>query len=362
MVDPQEVAGAALRRPASAARVIGRAPMAYDPFLAGRSVEHVEGTAEMAGGAVLRWTAIVKRTSGGGLRAARRELSAYRAGIASAQPDSGLRGPALLAWMDERDLVELWLEEVADDHGGAWPIERYGVAAHHIGSWNARTALVTLPADFDSEDRWAERHGQPDRVAEALDQLGELVDVPAAAGVEGLLGRGAFERVAALIASTPRRLELLALQPVTLLHHDLVRSNLFAIGDHQTVVIDWENVGRGPLGVDLAPLVIGSVRRGEASSDDIARLESVVLAGYTAGLRDAGVADVGQVGEAYRLAVGLRWHVVLGTISALVRPESAGFRGSRPAESRAEAMRHLVELSRHILDVGLASLDRHDPG
>jgi hypothetical protein len=45
-----------------------------------------------------------------------------------------------------------------------------------------------------------------------------------------------------------------------------VRSNLFALSDTSTVGINWENVGRGPLGVDLVPLVLGSVRRGEAAA------------------------------------------------------------------------------------------------
>ncbi len=72
-----------------------------------------------------------------------------------------------------------------------------------------------------------------------------------------------FERTQAMITSTDARVESLAEFPQSLLHHDLVRSNLFALKGAHTAAIDWENIGPGPLGVDLAPLVVGSVRRGE---------------------------------------------------------------------------------------------------
>jgi hypothetical protein len=138
-----------------------------------------------------------------------------------------------------------------------------------------------------------------------------------------------------------------------MLHHDLVRSNLFALGPDATGAIDWENVGRGPFGVDLAPLVSGSVRRGEASADDLPVLERLVLDGYVAGLRAAGVAAP-DVRRAYCLAIGLRWHVVLGALNAWLDPTSWGMRGSRRDEPRAESLRHLVGLARYILDTAEA--------
>ncbi len=134
------------------------------------------------------------------------------------------------------------------------------------------------------------------------------------------------------------------------MHHDLVRSNLFALSADCTAAIDWEYVDRGPLGVDLAPLVIGSVRRGEASIDDLPAIEAGVLAGYERGLANAATHDIRT---AYRLAVGLRWHVVLGTIRATLDPTSWGMRGSHRTEPRAEALRHLLGLSHHILKLGL---------
>jgi hypothetical protein len=355
-IDPVDVARTTLERPVVAARVATRVAIVYDPYLAGRVLERVTGVAETPEGEPVTWTAIVKRTQGAGLQAGRRELAAYRHGIASAAGGPGLRAPKLLAWQNEASEVEVWLEEVGDAYNGQWPVSQFEVVARHIAAWDARAGDIPVPAGFDSEDAWAERHGQPHRLHEALAELETFSTSPAANEAGARLGDPGFARARALITSTPSRIERLATFPQSLLHHDLVRSNLFAVDDSSTVAIDWENVGRGPLGVDLAPLVIGSVRRGEAASEDIGEIESLVLAGYIAGLRDAGIDADREVIRAYGLAVGLRWHVVLGGIGASLDPTRA-FRGSRLDEPQTESLRHLVAVSRHILDVADSVVD-----
>ena len=351
-VDLIALASRALDRPVVSARIEGRVEIAYDPYLAGRTVERVWGWAQTVDGIDTPWSAIVKRTSGVDLRAARRELAVYVAGLAAAAPGTGLRGPVLLAAEEGPSHVELWLEELRDEFGGAWRPERFGEAARHIAAWDAVASDHPLPADFDSEDAWAERHGQPHRIEEVLTQLDGYRRHPAVADVMALLDDPGFERLERLITTTPDRIEQLGHFRQTVLHHDLVRSNLFATAGGGTVAIDWENVGRGPFGVDLAPLVIGSVRRGEASVDDLPAIESRVLDGYEAGLRDAGRDLGGDARAAYRLALGLRWHVVLGTVGSWLDPASWGFRGSRRDEPRDEGLRHMIGVSGHILDSG----------
>lgn len=354
MIDPSAAAELALGLPVRTAWVVERSAIAYDPYLPGRAVDRIRGVAETTDGSRNPWSAVAKCTSGPGLRAARRELAAYRLGLT--QPADGVpfRGPTLLASENEDDRVEIWLEDVADEHGGTWSVERFGVAARHIGAWVARAREVAVPSDLDSEDAWAERHGQPTRLDEATTRLDALKGAPNADELAARLGDVDFRRTQALIDSTPERIERLARFPQTLLHHDLVRSNLFALSRDETVAIDWENVGRGPFGVELAPLVIGSVRRGEASADDLPAIEEAVLTEYLAALQGAGIRNEDDVRAAYRLAIGLRWHVVLGAIGSWLDPTSWGMRGSRRDEPREEALGHLVELTRHILDLGLA--------
>ena len=350
-IDPAVAAGAALRRPVRSAEVARWTPIEYDPFVAGRAIWRVVGSAVLARGERVPWRAIVKRTEGAAHRAAARELDAYQTGIADAHPPSGLRAPGLLAWREAGDTVEIWLEHLVDEHDGRWPLERFGTAARHIALADVRAGQLDVPAGFDSEDAWAERHGQPERIPDALDRLSAVRGHAAAEALAVLIDDPGYRRTETLIVSTPARLARLAALPPTLLHHDLVRSNLFALGPDSTAAIDWENVGRGPLGVDLAPLVSGSVRRGEASADDLGTLERIVLDGYLSGLRRGGRQhDVeATVPRAYRLAIGLRWHVVLGALEAWLDPTSWGMRGSRRDEPRAEALRHLVELTRYIL-------------
>ena len=193
-----------------------------------------------------------------------------------------------------------------------------------------------------------------DRTAAAPARIHALKPAPNAEGLADPPDDATFRRTQALIDSTPERIASLAAFPQTLLHHDLVRSNLFALSAGETAAIDWENVGRGPFGVDLAPLVIGSVRRGEASADDLPAIEEAVLGSYVAALRDHGDDNEADVRAAYRLAIGLRWHVVLGAIGSWLDPTSWGMRGSRRDEPRDDALGHLVKLTRHIIDLGLA--------
>jgi hypothetical protein len=353
VIDPAAAAERALGRSVRSASIDERSPIVYDPYLPGRAVDRIRGFAESSDGSRRPWSAVAKRTDGPGLRAARRELAAYRLGLTRPADDVPFRGPTLLTWHADAEHVEIWLEDLRDEHDGTWAVERFGVAARHIAAWVAAVRELSTPDDFDSEDAWAERHGQPTRLDEARAQLGAFRGAPNAEALADLLRDVGFRRTQALIESTPQRIEELAAFPQTLLHHDLVRSNLFALGERETVAIDWENVGRGPFGVELAPLVIGSVRRGEASGEDLAAIESAVLAEYVQALEGLGIGHGADVRAAYRLALGLRWHVVLGAIGSWLDPTSWGMRGSRRDEPREDALRHLVVLTRHILDAAV---------
>jgi hypothetical protein len=351
LVDLAAVAAAALGRPVVAAEIVRREPLDYDPFVGGRSVERVTGRAVVGGAtpaAPVSWAAIVKRTRGDDLAAARRELRAYQEGIAR-RTGPGMAAPALLGAEDGEAGVALWLEEVRDEFGGVWPIERFAIAASDMASWDAAMRAVRADGPW-LEQAWAERHGQPNRIGEVLAMLSAIGARPEAAAAALAIGDPGLRRTASMISSTPERIRRLRAFPSSLLHHDLVRSNLFAVPNGRTVAIDWEVIGPGPLGVDLAPLVGGSVRRGEASADDMQELERVVLAAYISTLSTMGIREAAAVRAAYRLALGLRWHVVLGTLTAFLDRAVTGIRGSRPTEPRHEALRHMAILSRHLLD------------
>jgi hypothetical protein len=349
-VDLAAVAARALGVPVRSASVTSVTPVAYDPFIAGRTVDRASGRAVTSSGETRAWTAIVKRTSGADLRAARRELVGYRLALGAGGPAAGaaLRAPVLLASVDGPDHVELWLQEVVDEFAGAWPLGRFAIAATHIARLDVALRSVEW-ASLDVEHAWAAHHGQPWRVDDVTRELREMLGTRDGRAAAAAIGDPDLTRTAAVVASTADRIAWLGSLPQSLLHHDLVRSNLFATADGSTVAIDWELVGPGPLGVDLAPLVVGSVRRGEASADDLRVLETMVLDAYGAELRAAGI-EADAVPEAYRRSLGLRWHVVLGVLRVLVDPAATRVRGSRPSEGRAESLHHMTILARHLLD------------
>lgn len=348
--------------------VLGRVPIAYDPYLPGRSVERVTGVAHTRAGEA-PWAAIVKITAAPAAdtdpeiaarmrtarTAARRELDAYRSGllVTSAAP---FRGPRLLAASASAEPgvpIELWLEDIVDEMPGHWPPERFVIAARHLGAFNGSHPVTDFQAMPSLHWDWRSHHAQPAFVARALDELAEL-----ATGADGrliqALGPRFIARTRRLIETAPQTIAALEARPVILCHHDAVRSNLLTChtpaGDVQTVAIDWEYAGAGPPGADLAPLVIGSVRRGEADARDLSMMEAAAMRAFVSALHDAGDATPAAfVERAYAGAVALRWHVVLGAARA-VAGASTVKRHRAADETPSEALDQAVLLARHILD------------
>jgi hypothetical protein len=100
--------------------------------------------------------------------------------------------------------------------------------------------------------------------------------------------------------------------PQTLCHFDIFRRNLFARrtadGDYESVAIDWAFAGKGALGEELVPLVLGSVMFFEVGLDQAQALEEIAFESYLKGLRDAGWrGDPRQVRLGYAAAASL-WY------------------------------------------------------
>jgi hypothetical protein len=111
--------------------------------VAGWSVlRRVAGTARCGSGSV-PWAVVLKVLRPGAGSADptaslywQREALVYPSGVLTDLP-GGLRAPRVLGAADRSDgAVWLWLEEVAETTGPAWPLERYGLAARHLGRFN----------------------------------------------------------------------------------------------------------------------------------------------------------------------------------------------------------------------------------
>ena len=110
--------------------------------------------------------------------------------------------------------------------------------------------------------------------------------------------------------------------PLTLCHHDAAQANLFARSrgnDIETVAVDWEAIGLGALGADIATLVFGTMRRGTVPAERADDLDRVVWRGYLAGLRDMGWRGDERLARlGYTAAIALRWSLLLSTLRVVV--------------------------------------------
>ena len=128
--------------------------------------------------------------------------------------------------------------------------------------------------------------------------------------------------------------------PVTVCHNDSHTENLFSRrrpdGSQETVAIDWELLGIGPVSSDITYLVIATLRRLAVDMKDADALEEAVLDGYIAGLRDAGWnADEREIRLGFAAGVALRLGLVPQTLDLILNEErrSQAERGwHRPVE------------------------------
>ena len=339
-----------LAGPPQDVRVAGRTVVGYDAFQAGRQVARVRGTAVLDG-ARRTWSLVEKTTAPPGaaspyLRSlAERELAAYASEeLTHAVP--GFTAPRLHAHEVGGDgTITLLLEDVGSQD--PWSLDDVLLAARHLGRLAGRwlDQVPTYPWLFEG---WARHHSQ----LPALDAGRRLVrDHLASPPVELVDVTYADARV--VLDHQDRLHRALHLLPQTLCHHDAVRSNLFARrGDvgPVTVAIDWELVGPGAVGVDLASLLFGSVRRGDLSVDVLAELVEPAVDSYVDGMGDVQrPVPRAEVRRGLRLATCLRWTLLRDVLVSAAQGDHAFHRGTAGDEDPEEARRQLMTLAGHLL-------------
>jgi hypothetical protein len=334
--------------------------MPYTQFLAARALWLVSGTVSDAG-EHLSWKMVLKVVSQGdsgramaaGQADGMREIAAYRSGLLDDLPGN-LRAPRAVHIEEVADgEASLWLEHIADHYDRRWPLPYFGVAARHLGRFNG--AYLTnrpMPNAHWRMKGWAEWQSEPERALTIAPMLEQLLLDPR---VEASFPVPIADRARRLLRDQPHFLDILAQLPQTLCHHDAAQVNLFARqrrgGEFETVAIDWECIGPGTIGADLASLVFSTLRRGDVASAHTNELERLALAGYLAGLRDAGWhGPSDQVRLGYVSAVALRWSLLLGTLRDVVDDQTR-LKAARDWRIPAEMLlRQWVQLSITLLD------------
>jgi hypothetical protein len=332
---------------------VHRQPLDYDAFLAGRSVVRIRGSAT-ADGQTIEWSLIEKHTAGPSVASgylydnALREFTAYRSGLL-VDLAPGVRAPDVLATERGADgELTLWIEDVAAHARDRLTPDEILRAARHLGRLAGRW-LARVPAHRWLFSGWIERHMQPHAMAEGL---GVVRDARANSEISSRFGGRLDEAVRLIETQNDVRSSLLAL-PTTLCHHDAVAANVFPSNRDnpaETVLIDWESVGPGPVGADLASLLFSSVRRGDIAARVLTEVAPGAPAAYLQGLRDSG-ASVEPIDVALGLhaSIALRWTLIRDVIRVLDGTNVAR-RGSAPHETPDESLDELLALVPVLLD------------
>lgn len=350
----QAAVAAALGASTVALTSVERVPLAYDAFEACRTVSRLRGRA-MAGGAPVAFSLVEKVTDGPAGASAYlydnglREYRAYASGLVERMaPDVS----APRAWRLHRAAdggLTLWLEDLEAD-ARRLTTEDLTTAAYRLGRLAGR-----FTARRGSEPwlfrGWIDRHRQPAAMSRARERLHALrgrVDLEARLGWR-------IDEAIALLELQDRLPALLAASPQTLCHHDAVAANVFVRGrEPEIVLIDWESVGPGCVGADLASLLFASPRRGDLSAAACRQATPAAVDAYVAGLADAGAhVDRSAVQLALDAAVALRWTLARDLLAALADGQPV-FRGSRLDEPPEVALGELMELSRTLMEAGRA--------
>jgi len=180
--------------------------------------------------------------------------------------------------------IALWLEDLPDP-ATAWPVERYGLAARHLG--RAQAALVgehRVPTEPWLSRGWLRAYVERRRqdVTDPTPVDLERTELSRVAFPEPLgdWAREVLARSDGLFAALDRL-------PQTLCHMDFWPPNLFG-GDDETVAVDWAFAGLGFLGEDIGNLVPDTMLDFFVDSRDGDALWDACVSGYLAGLRDGG--------------------------------------------------------------------------
>ncbi|WP_210505947.1 phosphotransferase family protein [Naasia sp. SYSU D00057] len=345
---------AALTRDVNGLSDVRRDPLEYDAFLAHRAVTRVSGVAH-ADGERIPWSMIEKTTEGPHLAVpylidnGDREYAAYASGLLDDLAPA-VRAPRVFGMSAEADGRKLlWLEEIR--HEGTRPLDAQSIlaAARDLGGLGGRWLGRDLREPWLFRG-WIDRHAQPEAAEKGLATLRRR-DPAVVARLGDRLD--AAER---LILAQPRVRAVLEALPQTLCHHDAVGANVFRSGG-EVVLIDWESVGPGSVGADLASLLFSSVRRGDASANVVAPLLDEAFAAYLDGLREeAPGADGAEVRRGLDAAIALRWKQAVDVADSLERG-AVPRRGSLPDEAPEDALAELIVLTDVLLEASAPILD-----
>lgn len=218
----------------------------------------------------------------------------------------GLRSPHCFGVMEPAPHLRwIWLEDLQDRYNGQWPLERFALAAYHLGQFNgsylAGKPLPIAPWLTDKGLYWqsAERVAGLERFRDPTLWRHPLLRRAFPTPILGELER--------LAADRERFLAGAAHLPLTFCHLDAWHGNLAAVeeanGEDVTVLFDWALAGYGAPGQEISNIIWTSLLECKVEIKDAERLEAMVMERYLQGLAAAGwQADPTEIRYAYLMS------------------------------------------------------------
>lgn len=281
-----------------------------------------------------------------------RELLLYRSGLLGDLPGP-VAAPRCFA-VDEiaPNVFWIWLEDVEDADNGHWTLPRCVETAHHLGQFNgAYLAGHALPTEPWLQRGWLRSTFIAGRRAGAWQRLPDDA-------WEHPLVRDAFptpirDRLARLWSERDAFLDVLDSLPATFCHRDAWPPNLLVRekqgGGRETVALDWAFAGIGPVGEDIAPLIIWS----SLPDADCETVQEAVLNSYLAGLGEVGWdGDSDIVRRGYAATAILRYCFICTAVAVhAVLDDHPGTPGRGVGHVNEKELRRNAAVVYHLLDL-----------
>jgi hypothetical protein len=217
----------------------------------------------------------------------KREPLAYTSGVLLDLP-CGVVAPRCFAVVEEEDVCWCWIEDVGDENTPRWTLEQYRRAARCLGRFNGAyltgRPLPQKPWFGQARERTWLQMSEP-----VFQDLERWTDHPFA---QSWLSPESQQRIKQFWHRREQHLAALDRLPQTLCHHDAYGPNLRLrqdnMGEDSLFAFDWQFMGTGVVGEEIAHLVWLGLMCNNFDPDQAKALDAAVFEGYLVGLRAAG--------------------------------------------------------------------------
>jgi hypothetical protein len=257
----------------------------------------------------------------------KREGLAYTSGLLADLP-AGLAVPCCYGVEEREDgSLWLWLEAVQSLVASPWPLERFRLAASHLARFNGQYPVGKPLPQHDWLSRgmtriWAQEN------AYTLDLIRQ--ETPwESSPLREAFPRPVRQRLLRLWEEREAYYRVLDSLPQTLCHQDAGHRNVFAVrseaGTEQTLLLDWELVGYGAIGEELANLFAPALINFEIGFEQAAEFADAIVEGYLEGLHAVGwQGDFRTVRLGFAISALFRWGVAAAGWPVAIATDRSG--------------------------------------